>query len=210
MASRKNIGFSLLELLIAVSCGLILSGVTFMALQPMLLQAHVNTAYETTLMVLRNTRNQAITQGHEYYVTFTPAGVGQNPPATILVQYQPPAVGNAAAPPLQQVLSYTLPKDVDFKVQAGFPANAPDNFGAGINAIDFGQQLAGEPFNFVVFMPDGSAQDGNNNLNSGIVYITRPSGDMYTSKAVTVMGSTGRIRGWYLGRPAGGAAWEQQ
>ena len=206
-------GFSMLELAITMSFSLIIAGVTFATLQPLLLQNHVNTAYEKTLMVLRNTRNQAITQGHQYYVTFFPT-VG-NPAAGgtaayIQIQYQPPVVGGIAQP-IQQVQNYTLPPDVNFSLQTG--AAAPDvtpGYNTGVNAIDFESQ-AGTPLNYVVFMPDGSAQDALGNLiNSGIVYIARPSGNQYTSKAITVMGSTGRVRGWFLDQQSGGPIWEQQ
>ena len=208
MASTKTKGFSLLELMITLSIALILIGVTFIALQPALAQAHINSAYDTTLMVLRNTRNMAITQSHEYYVNFNPAGF---PAGTIQIQYQPPAVGNGAAPPLEQVITYTIPSDVKFAVQTGFPANTPDGFGTGITAIDFGQQLTGEPLNFVVFMPDGSSRDNNGNYNSGIVYLTRPGDNIYnSSRAITVWGATGRIRGWRLNQPSGVATWVQQ
>jgi prepilin-type N-terminal cleavage/methylation domain-containing protein len=96
MASRKTKGYSLLEMIITVSIALILAGVTFISFQPMMNQGHTNSAYDTTLMALRNTRNLAITQSHEYYVNFHPsAGF----PGTIQVQYQPPTVGAGAAPP---------------------------------------------------------------------------------------------------------------
>jgi hypothetical protein len=112
---------------------------------------------------------------------------------------------------VEQVITYTIPGDVGFAVQAGFPANTPDGFGAGINAIDFGQTLAGEPLNYVVFMPDGSSQDNLGNFNSGIVYLTRPGDNIYnSSRAITVWGATGRIRGWRLAQPAGVATWIQQ
>src|SRR5580693_2616007 len=172
MPSRKNNGFSLLELMITVSLALVMVGVTFIYLKPQLNQSHMNSAYDTTLMALRNTRNLAITQSHEYYVNFNPAGF---PAGTIQVQYQAPAVGAGPAPPLQQVITYTVPSDISFAVKAGFPASPPDGFGAGVNAIDFGQALAGEPLNYVVFMPDGSAQDNLGNFNSGVVYLTRPT-----------------------------------
>jgi prepilin-type N-terminal cleavage/methylation domain-containing protein len=209
MASTKQRGFSLLELMITISISLIIGGITFMAMQPLLLQNHVNSAYERTLMVMRNTRNQAITQGHQYYVTFFPQ-VG-NPAAGgtaayIQVQYQPPVVGGIAQP-LQQVQNYSLPLDVNFALMTG--AIPPDGLPVGLNAIDFESQ-PGIPLNYIVFMPDGSAQDSVGNLSSGIVYITRPAGNQYTSKAVSVMGSTGRIRGWFLAQQAGGPIWEQQ
>jgi hypothetical protein len=63
----------------------------------------------------------------------------------------------------------------------------------------------------MVFMPDGSAQDNLGNLlGSGIVYITRPAGNKYASKAITVWGATGRVRGWYLNQQAGVPIWVQQ
>jgi prepilin-type N-terminal cleavage/methylation domain-containing protein len=111
MASRKYNGFSLLEMLITISIILILSGVTFIGLKPMFNQSHVDSAYDTALMALRNTRNLAITQSHEYYVNFNPAGF---PPGTIQVEYQPPAIGAGAAPPLEQVITYSIPADVIF------------------------------------------------------------------------------------------------
>ena len=212
MASTKTSGFSLLELMITLSIALILCATTFIAMQPMLSQSHADSAYATTLMALRNTRNLAITQSHEYYVNFNPGGF---PAGTIQVQYQPPpaAVGGIA-PPIQQVITYTIPTDMSFAVQAGFPANTPDGFGTGVTAIDFGQALAGAPLNYVVFMPDGSSQAfvvGNTGTyNSGVIYTTRPGGDLSYSRAITVWGATGRIRGWRLVKQAGVWTWIQQ
>src|ERR1700674_1331587 len=115
MASRKPNGFSLLELVITLSIALILCAVTFINIRPMLNQGHLDSAYDTTLIALRNTRNLAITQSHEYYVNFNPGGFA---PGTIQIQYQPPAVGGIAQP-LQQVITYTIPADVSFAVQVG-------------------------------------------------------------------------------------------
>ena len=208
MASTKNRGFSLLELMITISFALIMAGVTFISMAPVMNQSHMNSAYNTTLMALRNTRNLAITQSHEYYVNFNPAGF---PAGTIQVQYQRPAVGAGLAPPLLQVITYTIPSDITFAVKAGFPVSTPDTFGAGANAIDFGQALAGEPLNYVVFMPDGSSQDNLGNFNSGIVYLTRPTDPtLYSSRAITVWGATGRIRGWRLSQVGGVTEWVQQ
>jgi prepilin-type N-terminal cleavage/methylation domain-containing protein len=206
MALRKHNGFSLLELVIAISISLILAGVTYIGLQPLLLQGHVNTGYEKTLMLLRNTRNQAITQGHQYQITFTAA--------TVQVQYQPPAPAvGAALPPIQQVMTYTLPPDVSFATN-GYPANAPDGFGTGANALDFESSAQpGVPLAppYLVFMPDGSAQDNLGNLlSSGVVYITLPAGSKYDSKAITVWGATGRVRGWALTQVAGVPTWVQE
>src|SRR5262249_21611371 len=121
MTSMKQRGFSLLEMMITVAIGFTIAGVTFVTLMPTFNKNHVDSAYETTLMVLRNTRHLSITQSHQYFVNFNPGGF---PAGTIQVTYQPPAVGGIL-PAVQQVATYTIPTDVTFSVKAGFPANAP-------------------------------------------------------------------------------------
>jgi prepilin-type N-terminal cleavage/methylation domain-containing protein len=205
MALRKQNGFSLLELMIVAVLMLTMTAVTFITLLPTFNRAHLENSYSTTLMALRNTRNLAIAQSHEYYVVFNPLGF---PAGTILIQYQPPPVGGIAQP-LQQVITYSIPPDIAFNVRAGFPA-PPDGFGAGIVPIDFGQNLGAGNLNYVVFMPDGSSRDNLGNYNSGVVYLTRASDSIYSSRAITVWGTTGRVRGWRLDQKAGAPIWEQE
>jgi len=200
---------SLLEMMITVALGLTIGGITFVAMMPMFNRNHIDLAYETTLMALRSTRHLAITQSHQYYVNFNPGGFAAG---TIQITYQPPAAaGGGALPPVQQVAVYTLPSDVSFSTMAGFPANAPDSFGAGATAIDFGQGLGAGSLNYVCFMPDGSSRDSLGNYNSGVIYIARTAdANPYNSRSVTVWGTTGRIRGWRLYKQAGNNIWVQQ
>lgn len=206
---KKNKGFSMLELIIVISIGFTMAAVSIMALMPLFLKSHVDSAYDTTLAVLRNTRNLAIAQTHEYVITFS-ASVGATP-ATIEVQYQPAAVAGVL-PALQLVNKYTLPPDVNFAVKTGFPTSTPDGFGSGVTAIDFGygpNQSSGETQ--IVFGPDGGAYDQNGDYNAGVLYIVRPSDTtIYNSRAITVWGATGRVRGWLLHNVSGTATWEQQ
>ncbi len=214
MNSMKQRGFSLLEMMITVSIGISLTAITFVAMMPMFNRNHIDLAYDTTLMVLRNTRHLAITQGHEYVVTFNAGG-------TITVQYQPPA--NPATyiyPALQFVASYSIPTDTSFAIHSGFPtgtANTPDGFGTGGSSIDFGYTPVGGTggSSTIVFMPDGSARDGTSpgnggNYSSGIVYLSRPNGITTDSRAITVWGTTGRVRGWRLSVVSGVNTWIQQ
>lgn len=205
---RKMRGFSLLELLIVVCIGMILTGISFVSLQPLLKQARADAAYDTTLMVLRNYRSRAITERRRYIITFTA-------PRTITVQSW--GVGFPVAPAPVQVSTITLPSDLQFMVQAGIPSTpttVPDGFGNGGSAIDFGQGLGAGSLDYVMFMPDGTSQDknnpgGNSNLNSGVIYMGRPN-EVLSMRAITVLGSTGRVRGWRLQKPAGVAVWTQQ
>lgn len=205
-ASRRENGLTLLEMVVTLSIALIMCAITFVSLKPMLNQDHLDSAYGTTMMALRNTRNLAITQSHEYYVNFNPAGFAAG---TIQIEYQPPTVGGIAQP-LQQVITYTIPSDVQFAVQSGFPATTPDGFGSGVTAIDFGQGLGGGSLNYVVFMPDGSSQDSLGNYNNGVLYLTRTGDALFSSRAVTVWGATGRIRGWRLTQQGVVWTWVQQ
>ena len=79
----------------------------------------------------------------------------------------------------------------------------------GVVALDLDQGVAGGNKKQVMFMPDGSAHDTNGSWNNGIVYIGRAT-DLYSTRAVTLYGATGRIRGWRLISTAGGPKWLQQ
>lgn len=205
MTLKKQRGFSLMEMLITIAIGLTIASITFISMMPLLNKNHVDSAYDTTLAVMRNTRHLAITQSHQYIVTFTA-------PGTITVTYQPPIPpGGVTLPPPQLVSTYTLPPDVTYNVVAGLPATAPDGFGTGIKPIDFGQGLGGGSLAYVSFLPDGSSQDTLGNYNSGIIYISRVADNTpYTSRSITVWGATGRVRGWHLYKQAGAPVWVQQ
>ena len=73
MALRRQNGFSLLELAIALSLSMILCAVTVFAFQPVLKAQHVASAYNTTLMALRKAHDAAAADMRIYVVTFTPA-----------------------------------------------------------------------------------------------------------------------------------------
>lgn len=211
--SQRQLGFSLLEMLTVVSIGFIIASISFVSLMPLLNKTHVDSAYETTLMVLRNTRHLAISQGHEYNVIFNPGGYAAG---TILVQYQPGSVGGIY-PAVQLVNTYTLPIDVSFAVKPGFPASTPDGFGTGVLPLDFGYTPSGGAGGTqkLVFMPDGSARDGTSlgnggSYSSGVLYLNRTAGQITDSRAITVWGATGRIRGWRLDVLSGVNTWVQQ
>ena len=103
MTSRKNRGFSLLELLIVIAIGFTMAGVSVMALMPLFKQNHIDQAYDTTLSVLRNYRNQSIERSKRYVIVFSS-------PGTITVQYW--GVGVPVAPAPVTVATYTLPPDM--------------------------------------------------------------------------------------------------
>jgi prepilin-type N-terminal cleavage/methylation domain-containing protein len=199
MTSRKHRGFTLLELLITVAIGLTVAGITTVAYVPVMKQQRVTSAYNSTLMTLRRARDQAAADMRIYVVTFTA-------PDTITVTQ------NTTTGPV--LVTTVLPSDVTFHVEPGVPTSptviptTPDGFGTAGYAIDFDQGVGAGGSPVIYFYPDGTAQDMNGNINNGVVYLGRP-GDLYSSRAITLWGSTGRVRGWRLYNN-GGAAWKQQ
>ena len=209
-------GFSLIELMIVIAIFLVVGGMGFMALQPALKDARANEAFEDVLMQLRMARQRAITERKQYIVCFgiaTPAGaltpLGA-PTAQSVQMFRWDAGTDLSA--AAQISINTLPSDIQFQAVVGVPTNpalVPDGFGNGSTAIDFDQGVALGLKNQVMFMPDGSAHDTSGSWNSGIIYTGRTA-DLYSSRAITLYGTTGRIRGWRLISTAGGPKWLEQ
>ncbi len=207
VTNRENIiGFSLVEMTITLAIGIIVTVISVMTLMPLLNQQHVINAYDITLSVMRQARDCAVAQRTSYSVTFSntvsPNTITIAPTATFSGQ-----LCNA---------TYKLPTDVQFLAQTGLPntkATAPDNYNnSTLLPIDFGYTANGGTggSSTVYFCPDGSAQDaedGTGNCSGswdgGVVYIAQ-SGNILSSRAITLWGGTGRIHGWRVYPLSGG------
>ena len=195
-------GFSLLEMMIVVLIGLTATAIGVMSLQPLLKQEHVTEAYNTTLMAIRQAREQAIAQQRTYIVSFNKTAVL---PHTVTITQASTGVVTA---------TYQLPRDTAFDNEPGIPTSGvtppttPDGFGAGAKPIHFDIGI-GAGSTSIYFQPDGSGQDINGNINNGILYIAMP-GNLYSSRAITVWGATGRVRGWRLYQNKASNLWRQQ
>jgi type II secretory pathway pseudopilin PulG len=211
MATSKQHGFSLVEMMITVAIAFTMVCIAFIASVPALKQQRVVDAYNTTLTALRHAHDAAAADMRIYTVTFSPAvtsGPNQNG-GTITVTQDIPT-----APVL---FTATLPWDVTFQVLPGVPTSptvpptTPDGFGTAAHAFDFDQATGGGG-NVIYFYPDGSAQDAGpngGNINNGVVYMGR-TGDLYSARAITLWGATGRIRGWRLYPNGSGTKWVEQ
>ena len=206
-------GFSLLEMVTVMALILIMASVSFISMQPMLKSQRVNNAYNTVLGAMRQARDNSVAQRTSYVVfmdtTTTPHSI----------KVQPTFAGPQG---IQAAVSYSLPSDVGFYAISGIPTavtKTPDGFGTGAVAIDFGYTSQGAGVggqNKIYFCPDGTSQDAaggigqcSGNMNGGVVYIAR-QGELLSSRAITVWGATGRMRGWRLYNPGGGVAWQRQ
>jgi len=195
-------------MLIVIAIGLTLAGVTAIAYMPVIKSQHVTTAYNQTLTTLRRARDQAAADMRIYVVTFTT-------PGTITVQQVGPGVTTCQIPPSGPVLTTTIfPSDISFQIETGAPTSptvaptTPDGFGSGLVAIDFDEPTT-PGTTTICFNPDGSATDILGNVNSGVVYFGR-TGEVESGRAITLWGTTGRIRGYRLYKVSGVPTWRQQ
>lgn len=186
-------GFSILELLLVVAIMLIVAAMSAVNIQTVLRNSRVNAAYDVTLTAIRNARQGAIDERCVYLVSFAT-------PRTISTR-------RIRAGVTSNVGQIDLPTDIQFRAEPGMPnvnAKTPDQFGTGSAAIDFSVDYGGGGTQ-IYFQPDGSATDSTGRVNNGVVYLARP-GELTSSRAVSLFGATGRIRGWRLVVDAGGAS----
>lgn len=197
-------GFSMVEMTVVVSIVLIVTGTAIFTLLPMWKTSRSNAGLELVFGELRRAHERAVDERRIYRVTFVPPGtiqvdVGQvaniattiTGSAPLFVQAQPPL---------------TLPNGLQFVVVPGIPTSpltTPDGFGTGAAAIDFDIANGGGGTQ-VYFQPDGRALDAANRLNDGVIYVAEPN-NLFSSRAVSLFGSTGRAKGWFLSSPGGGA-----
>jgi prepilin-type N-terminal cleavage/methylation domain-containing protein len=208
MTSSKHRGFSLLEMMVVMGIGLILAAIVTTTFIPLTNQQHMTSAYNSTLGTLRRAHDQAAADMRIYVVTFTA-------PNTITVQQAGPGNTSCQIPPTGAVLTTTtLPTDVSFQVEPGVPTSnttaptTPDQMGTATLAIDLDEPNAPGSTS-VCFNPDGTATDVLGNTNNGVIYLGR-TGDLYSARAITLWGTTGRIRGWRLFNVATVNTWRQQ
>lgn len=202
MASSKQSGFSMLEMIIAISVSLILAGAVTVTMQTTFKQQLVNDAYNTTLTTLRRARDQSAADMRVYVVSFAAPAAGNGGTITVT---QTTTAGTV-------LFTANLPPQVTFHLEPGLPntaATTPDGFGTAASIFDFDQPPSGAGGGTVIyFQPDGSAQDAAGNVNNGVVYLGTP-GQMPTQRAITLWGYTGRVRGWTLVQVAGVWSWLQ-
>lgn len=206
---HRERGFTLLEMVTVLAISIIVSVISVMSLIPMLKAQRVTNAYNTVLSALRQARDNAVSQRTSYSVSFVSGS-----PSSITVT---PTLSTFQG--AQNTTVYNLPSDITFNVQSNFPSVGPDKYGTGVAPVDFGYTANGGTGGQTTFYfcPDGSAQDseggaGNcqGSWDGGVVYLGRP-GELLSSRAVTLWGGTGRIRGWRLySNGSGGYQWLRQ
>jgi prepilin-type N-terminal cleavage/methylation domain-containing protein len=204
-----NRGFSTLELMVVLGIILIVSAGALWNILPSFRKSKADAALEMVLGEMRRAHERAIDERRIYRLTFVA-------PQTIQLEVGTPAnlqarITGSAAAFAQAQLPLALPQTIQFLAAPGIPVAAgtvPDGFGAGATAIDFDVDNGGGQTQ-IYFQPDGRALDAQNRLNNGVVYLAEPN-QLLSSRAVSLFGSTGRVKGWVLVQgPNGSMRWTQ-
>ncbi|MFZ3217591.1 MAG: prepilin-type N-terminal cleavage/methylation domain-containing protein [Candidatus Acidiferrales bacterium] len=186
-------GFSMIELSVVVAIIMIISGIAILAFLPTLQDIRFDSALRQVLDQLRQGREYALTNRRFVQITFPtvaiPGGVQYE---VVLTQRNdlPPTNGSI---PNVVLSSVPIQFPAEFAIISGSP-DTPDAFGNGA-AIEF-EGISGGPVGGMLFQSDGELVDGTTYQPiNGTVFLGYP-GKKTSGRAVTVLGGTGRVRGW--------------
>jgi type II secretory pathway pseudopilin PulG len=205
-AIRSSSGFSLLELIVVGSIVLVLTAAAIPQIISTLREARVKQAYEDVLSSMRRAHEIAVDRRRVVVLTFNPVA-GANPANVTMLQeqivagppvtYVPAALAGQANP---EVIKF--PTDMDIILPATVPGTGPEGLGTpAASATDYGYSAvnATAGLKTLYFQADGTVLRDNEvgAVASGAIYIGR-AGDKNSNRAVSVLGQTGRVKGWRL------------
>lgn len=170
-------GYSIIELLVVVGILFVITSFAVIGIRGTIPKMRVNAALNQVVSQMRIAREQAISLRRDVQVQF----IGNN--QIQLTRLNPPSAGGGTV-----VLStVTLEGRARFLLFSGVP-DTPDALGNSA-AISFG----GTPT--MLFMSDGTFVDTNGVPLNGTIFLGM-QGDSTTARAVTILGPTGRVRGY--------------
>jgi prepilin-type N-terminal cleavage/methylation domain-containing protein len=191
---NRQSGFSMMELLIVVSIVLIVTAISITQLRPNLQNARIDAAMRQVLETLRQAREYSIANRRYVQLKFPATNQLQ------LVQLDTLTPGAGGINPVLDTV--TLSPPLIFTLD-GMP-DTPDAYGNG-GPIYF-EGIVNGPVGGMVFQSDGEFLDGATFLPINGTVFLGVTGQQSTARAVTVLGTTGRVRGW---KSQGNTTWYQ-
>jgi prepilin-type N-terminal cleavage/methylation domain-containing protein len=174
-------GFSLVELLVVMSLGLVLSAMAVLPYQTTAATTHADANLRIVEGQLRFARDAATSQRRPFEVRITAPNILE------VVRHNIPS-GTTV------VSTARLEHGMHFAIVGSTP-DTPDGFGRE-TPVDFGGATS------IRFTADGMCTDAAGNPVNGTIYLAR-AGEQTTSRALTVFGLSARVRSYRWN----GSAW---
>ncbi len=176
-----------MEILMVTSLVAVVGAFSMMIIGPALEARNVEMAVRTVSTQMSRARQFSVDARRRTRVTFTP-------PGTITVDEQAPLSQGGA---WTQVSTVELPGDMELEIDGVAISPGPEGFATSQVANFSG-------YSEIFFMPNGSAVTSAGILTNGVVYVAQPS-KVETTRAVTLFGSTGRVKRYQY---TTGTGWE--
>lgn len=199
---NRERGFTIVELVIVVAIIMILAAMAVFQIKATLRAANSDAAMSELLTQLRQAREYAIDNHRYVQIKFPVSASGQ--PQIQLTQRNDLTTGAGVENAGTNVVmpTVTLESPLVYTLVAGMP-DTPDGFGKAA-AIEF-EGVAGGPPTGMLFQSDGELVDAATYLPINGTVFLGVAGIGSSARAVTVLGTTGRVRGW----KSTGAGWNQ-
>ena len=186
----------MVEIVTVIFIILVISAMAVTQMQPAIETYRANAAEAQVKGALRQARETAVSERRNIVVSFILNAQGQEE----VDLYQVPEPANIVA--TVPFLKVPVQGSVLFALFPGAP-DTPDNFGMGAPLYFGGAAYA--PGSNVQFQSDGTFADANGNPINGSIFMSI-AGYAPSSRAITILGTTGRIKSW----TGTGKAWFQQ
>lgn len=189
---RGERGFSLIELVVVIAVMAIVTVIAVISYLPTLQSTRADDAMREVLDQLRQAREYSIANRRYVQVSFPVVAIGAVTHYEVqMTERNDLTAGAGAVDPVLSTVPIETP--IQFYLTPTLP-DTPDAFGNS-SAIDFGGVAGGPPAG-MLFQSDGELVSAATFLPiNGSVFLGYP-GSTAQARAVTVLGTTGRVRGW--------------
>jgi Tfp pilus assembly protein FimT len=172
---RSQAGFSVVEMMFVLGLAAVLAGMATLQLNVSRPGLKGDGAMRVVLGQLNQARETAITQRRYVRIVFTTPNLVQT-------------VREDTTTTTTTLSSVLIEGGVEFGLVSTISPDTPDAFGKS-SAIDFGSVTN------VKFTPEGTLVNQDGASTNGTVFLALPN-QALSARAVTVLGSTGRVRGY--------------
>lgn len=191
VTARREAGFSLIEMVVVVALIIIVSAMALVQMRPILADADLDTATRQVMDQIRQAREYSITNRRYVKIQFPTVAVGAALRyEVVLTQMDSLTTGAGTTNPVLSTVIIEAP--AQYYSFGGI--DTPDAYGNSAPIVFEG--TSGGPVGGMLFQSDGELVDGSTYQPiNGTVFLGVP-GTKTSARAITVLGATGRVRGW--------------